>query len=66
MGGPSPFKFEESWFLEHDFMELVRQVWNQAQYLGDLSRIFAFKLKNLKFRLKAWSKKSVDCFKEDR
>lgn len=54
-GGPSPFKFEETWFLEPDFMELVESVLSQSHYSGNASRIIALKLKNLKFRLKAWS-----------
>lgn len=64
-GGPSPFKVEEVWFNEPDFMDLVKQVWTQTQYSGNPSRIFALKLKNLKSQLKAWSNLSVEYFKEE-
>lgn len=47
-GEPVPFKFEESWFLELDFLELVDIVWNQASFWGNASRVLFLKLKSLK------------------
>lgn len=63
---PYSFKFEEVWFVDPDFMVLVEVVWNQNFYSGNASRVFTLKLKNLKFRLKAWSKVSSGYFKEER
>lgn len=63
--GHYPFKFEEVWFMDSDFMELVEVVWNQNFYSGNMSWVFALKLKNLKFHLKAWSKVSNGYFKEE-
>lgn len=65
-GGPAPFKFEESWFLEPDFMELIEFVGTESFFYGNASIIFALKLKNLNFLLKAWDKVLVVYFKEER
>lgn len=64
-GGPSPFKFENAWFLEPEFMELVKYVWDHASYQGNASRIFALKLKTLKFHLIDWNKVTSGYFKEE-
>lgn len=48
-GGPSPFKFENTWFLEPNFMEIVKEVLDHAHYSGNPSKNFALKLKILKF-----------------
>lgn len=56
MERPLPFKFEEMWFLEDDFMEVVEFEWNKVGYSGNPSRIFSLKLKDLKFKLKTWNK----------
>lgn len=59
-GGPSPFIFEEVWFLWEEFMDVVVKEWNLVEFSGSPSRIFALKLKGLKIRLKLWSKVNVD------
>lgn len=64
-GGSSPFKFENVWFLEPDFMELVKYVWFHASFQGNASHIFALKLKTLKFHLIAWNKVTSGYFKEE-
>lgn len=64
IGGPSPFKFENTWLLEPDFMEMVKEIWVHSQYLGNPSRLLALKLQNLKHRLKDWNKLSAGFFKE--
>lgn len=63
LGGHSPFKFEEIWFLEPDFMEVVKHVWNNVDVSGSASQIFATKLKTLKKTLIAWIKSSGDSLK---
>lgn len=63
-GGPSPFKFENAWFLEPDFMELVKYVWDHTSFQGNASRILALKLKTLKFHLIAWNKATLGYFEE--
>lgn len=62
---PLPFKFEEIWFLESDFMDVVEYEWNNVVVSGNMSWIFAIKLKSLKKRLIAWSKSSGDSLKKD-
>lgn len=44
-------------------MEVVKLEWNSGVYSGNPSRIFALKLKALKFKLKAWNKNSGDSLK---
>lgn len=56
-GRPSPFCFEEVWFLEPDFLKIVEREWNKESFSGNASRIFSLKLKALKY-LKAWNKTS--------
>lgn len=63
VGGLSPFKFEEIWFMELDFMDVVSNEWNRVEFLGNPSRKFALKLKALKFRLKGWNKHSGSALK---
>lgn len=68
-GGHGSFRFKELWSHSDDFMGVVQS----KNVVGDShSRIFALKLKALKFRLKNWSKAifgAFDCFdslEEDR
>lgn len=63
LGGPSPFKFEEIWFLHPDFIEIVEFEWKNVVVSGNASQIFALKLKALKKRLIAWNKSSGDSLK---
>lgn len=56
--GPSPFKFEDMWFLEPDFMDVVAKERDHVVYFGISSWRFALKLKALKFRLKEWNNHS--------
>lgn len=62
-GGPFPFKFEEIWFLEPDFLEVVEREWNREGFSGNPSRIFVLKLKALKHFLRSWKKNSGDSIK---
>lgn len=64
-GGSLPFKFEEMWLLELEFLEVVTQEWNRVEFLGNLSRRFALKLKSLKCRLKIWNRNSATSLKTD-
>lgn len=50
-----PFKFE-MWFLEPDFYDVANHAWNCVEFLGNLSRRFALKLKALKCQLKTWNR----------
>lgn len=61
--GPSPFKFEEIWFMDPDFMEVVDHTWNNVEVSGTASRRFALKLKALRKRLHAWNKYYGDSLK---
>lgn len=65
MRGPSPFKFEEIWFMEPNFMKLVEFEWNNVSVSGNASPIFAIKLKALKKKLIASNKSSGDSLKKD-
>lgn len=47
-------------------MDLVEVIWNQSSFSGNANRILALKLKNLKFRLRAWNKMPMGYFKEER
>lgn len=62
-GGPCSFKFEEWWFLEPDFFDVVSNEWNRVVYSGNRSRKFALKLKALKVRLKVWNRHSGSSLK---
>lgn len=44
-------------------MDVVEPVWTSRVYFGNPSRIFALKLKALKFKLKAWNKTTGESLK---
>lgn len=50
-------------FLEEYFIEVVESMWHNEVYYENPSRIFALKLKALKFKLKAWNKNTGDSLK---
>lgn len=43
VGGPCSFKFEEMWFLEPDFIDVVSNEWNPVTFSSNLSKKFALK-----------------------
>lgn len=53
------FKFKEMWFLESDFKEVVDLEWNRVSYSSNPSKVFALKIKALKFHLRDWNHNSV-------
>ncbi|KAF5205903.1 hypothetical protein FRX31_004515 [Thalictrum thalictroides] len=50
-----PFRFCNAWILYKDFKVLLEEVWDQIHY-GNHVYILTAKLKELKKRLKGWSK----------
>lgn len=62
--GSSPFKFKEIWFLEPDFLDVVKHEWSNVVVSGNVSRVFAIKLKSLKKKLIALNKNSGDSLKK--
>ncbi|KAK3222742.1 hypothetical protein Dsin_009767, partial [Dipteronia sinensis] len=53
---PKPFQFQPMWFLNFEFMALVRGCWNSASIFGCPSAVLQKKLKFLKSKLKYWNK----------
>lgn len=44
----------------------MEYVWGQSSFLWNASRVFALKLKTLKFHLIAWNKVTLRYFKESK
>jgi len=55
-----PFKFENMWFKDPSFMELVKQWWTQINQEGFKFFNIVTKLKYIKKNIKVWNK---ECFK---
>jgi hypothetical protein len=54
--GPKPFRFNNSWIGHKDFKSLVEDTWRSQHVDGWMGFVLKEKLKNLKMRLKGWSK----------
>lgn len=56
--GPKPFRFINAWLSHSQFMEVVKESWEEGGVIGWGSFVFMEKLKRLKARLKVWNLES--------
>jgi hypothetical protein len=56
--GPKPFRFNNFWLQNREFMELVKREWNASIGHGWMGFILKERLKSLKVAIKDWSAKS--------
>jgi hypothetical protein len=54
--GPRPFRFNNYWLEHKNFKKIVEETWRNHNVSGWMGHILKEKLKNLKYRLKEWSK----------
>ncbi|RVW54250.1 LINE-1 reverse transcriptase-like [Vitis vinifera] len=54
--GPASFRFENMWFKDEGFKELIRSWWQGIEVRGSASFRLSAKLKDLKQKLKVWNR----------
>ncbi|RVW97672.1 Transposon TX1 uncharacterized 149 kDa protein [Vitis vinifera] len=54
--GPTPFRFENMWLKVEGFQDMVRTWWQGIDVRGSASYKLAFKMKEIKKKLKVWNK----------
>ncbi|RVW12512.1 hypothetical protein CK203_082410 [Vitis vinifera] len=54
--GPTPFRFENMWLKVEGFQDMVRTWWQGIDVRGSASYRLAFKMKEIKKKLKFWNK----------
>ena len=54
--GPTPFRFENMWLKVEGFQDMVRTWWQGIDVRGSASYRLAFKMKEIKKKLKVWNK----------
>ncbi|RVW93878.1 Transposon TX1 uncharacterized 149 kDa protein [Vitis vinifera] len=54
--GPTPFRFENMWLKVEGFQDMVRTWWQGIDVRGSSSYRLAFKMKEIKKKLKVWNK----------
>ena len=61
----NPFKCEKMWFLDQNFMNLVKNWWIQDNFKGSKMFIFVSKMKSIKEKILRWNKEHFkNIFKE--
>ncbi|KAG9446752.1 hypothetical protein H6P81_012880 [Aristolochia fimbriata] len=64
--GPSPFRFENCWLLEDEFIQGLQQWWEELEVNGTRGCQFSQKLKGLKGKIKIWCKERKLNFEKER